>query len=337
MFDFSYPRVICFYRVIRKWNAMELPLQDPEGTQLRRLISKLRFRDLQLLVVLQTTGSLRAAAAALNLTQPALSKTLREIERAFGCELFERGARGLTPNSHGSLAIRGAAMLMQELAHIGAEAVAKPAVTIVRVGAPPFVAQGVLPWVFRRLLEDDSDVRIQLQEERVPLLVNSLLAGRLDALISSYPTDLPEAAGGGLRYEKLFDAAFVVIAPIDHPAARARRIDWQRLSTARWVMPASSSMVRRVMDDAFRREGVTAPVPVVESTSPFTNLRLVAEGIGLSAVPESALQDALIAARVKRVNVQPPIASWPVALISREEPANPRVELIRRVLSNGRR
>ena len=96
-------------------------------------------------------------------------------------------------------------------------------------------------------------------------------------------------------------------------------------------------MVRRVMDDAFRREGVTAPVPVVESTSPFTNLRLVAEGVGLSAVPESVLQDAPIAARVKRVLVQPPIASWPVALISRSKPANPRVALIRRLLSEGGR
>lgn len=94
-------------------------------------------------------------------------------------------------------------------------------------------------------------------------------------------------------------------------------------------------MVRRVVDDAFRREGVSAPVPVVESTSPFTNLRLVAEGIGLSAVPESALQGAPIAARVKRVHVQPPIASWPVALISRGEPVNPRVALLRRMLSEG--
>ena len=312
---------------------MEPTPSDLDGTRLRRLISRLRFRDLQLLVVLRAAGSLRAAATELNLTQPALSKTLREMERAFGFALFVRGARGLSPTAGGAIAIRGAALLLQELAHIGTEAAAVPAVTVVRVGAPPFVAQGVLPAVFRRLLARGADVRVHLEEDRVPLLIQSLLAGRLDAVVSSYPTQLPEAGGQALHYDKLFDAAFVVIAPLDHPVARARRVDWQMLGTARWVMPANSSMVRRVMDDAFRREGVVAPVPDVESTSPFTNIRLVAEGIGLSAIPESALEGAAIAARVKRIRVHPPIASWPVALISRSEPVNPRVALLRSALT----
>ncbi|MBU2409244.1 MAG: LysR family transcriptional regulator, partial [Gammaproteobacteria bacterium] len=240
-------------------------MHDPEDLQTRRLVSRLRFRDLQLLVMLRDGGSLRAAASRLNLTQPALSKTLREVELAFGFALFARNARGLTPTPRGEVAVRGAALLLQELAHLGAEAAAEPAGTIVRIGAPPFVAQGVLPAMFVRLLAGDAPVRVQLQEERVPLLINALLAGRLDALVSSYPMELPEAAGRALRYDKLFDAAFTVIAPPDHPLGRARRVPWQRLGAERWIMPAGSSMVRRMMDDAFRREGVAPPTPVIES------------------------------------------------------------------------
>lgn len=307
-------------------------MADDLPTDIRRLVARLRFRHLQLLVALREGGSLRAAAAVLNLTQPALSKALGEVEGAFGCQLFVRSARGLAPTPRGEIAVRGAALLLAELAHVGAETSAEPAVTLLRIGAPPFVAQGHLPEVFTRLLADDSRVRVQLQEERVPLLMQSLLDGRLDALITSLPPEMPEAAGQALRYERLFEADFAVIAPPGHPLARARQVDWPRLAGARWIMPARSSMVRRMMEEVFRRAGVVTPVPVIESTSPVTNVRLVAAGLGLSAVPEATVRSALSLGLVKRVRVRPAIPPGPVALVYRAAPDNPRLVLLREAL-----
>ncbi|WP_077002312.1 LysR family transcriptional regulator [Variovorax sp. KK3] len=307
----------------------------PSAPDLRRLVARLRFRHLQLLVELQRGGSLRAAAGVLNLTQPALSKALGEVESAFGFALFTRNPRGLIPTPRGEIAIRGAALLLEELAHVGAEASAEPSVTVLRIGAPPFVAQGYLPQLFERLVGDGMRVRVQLMEERVPLLVQTLLQGKLDALITSYPTEMPDAAGQPLMYEKLFDAEFAVIAPATHPLARARRVAWAQLADERWVMPAPSSMVRRTIDNVFRRAGLVAPVPVIESTSPVTNLRLVAAGLGLSAVPATMLEgaDAAAVARVKRVRVDPGIPPGPVALIYRADPANPRLVPLRKALA----
>ena len=309
-----------------------MALDLANSPEIRRLVGRLRFRHLQLLVELKRGGSLRAAASVLNLTQPALSKALGEVESAFGFSLFTRSARGLSPTPRGEIAIRGAVLLLEELAHLGVEASAQPAVTVLRVGAPPFVAQGYLPEVLRRLVGHASRVRVQLQEERVPLLVQSLTEGRLDALITSYPTEMPEAAGRSLHYEKLFDAGFAVIAPPGHALGRARRADWQRLVHEPWVMPAPSSMVRRMMEEVFRREGLIAPVPVVESTSPVTNVRLVAAGLGLSAVPESTLRSTQGTHPVARVRVHPAIPPGPVALIHRTGPDNPRLALLREAL-----
>jgi len=309
-----------------------MSLELANSPEIRRLVGRLRFRHLQLLVELKRGGSLRAAAAVLNLTQPALSKALGEVESAFGFPLFTRSARGLSPTSRGEIAIRGAVLLLEELAHLGAEASAQPAVTVLRVGAPPFVAQGYLPEVLGRLVGHTSRVRVQLQEERVPLLVQSLTEGRLDALITSYPTEMPEAAGSSLYYEKLFDAGFAVIAPPGHALGRARRADWQRLVHEPWVMPAPTSMVRLMMEEVFRREGLIAPVPVIESTSPVTNVRLVAAGLGLSAVPESTLRSTQGTHPVARVRVHPAIPPGPVALIHRAGPDNPRLALLREAL-----
>ena len=306
-------------------------MNTDNSMQARRLVARLRFRHLQLLVDLKRCGSLRAAAAVHNLTQPALSKALQEIEGAFGFSLFVRSARGLTPTLRGAVAIRGASLLLQELAHVGAEASVEPAHTVLRIGAPPFVSQGYLPATLKRLFAGNQ-VRVQLVEERVPLLMQSLLEGRLDALVTSYPTEMPEVAGQQLHCERLFDADFVVIAPIGHPLARARKVDWHRLSTERWIMPAASSMVRRMMEEVFRREGMVAPIPVIESTNPVTNLQLVAAGLGLCAAPGAVLRAAQGAGAVKQVRVQPPVPSNPVALIYRAVPRNPRVALLRQAL-----
>ena len=91
-------------------------------------------------------------------------------------------------------------------------------------------------------------------------------------------------------------------------------------------------MVRRMMEEVFRREGVVAPLPVIESTSPVTNVQLVAAGLGVSAVPGATLRAGHGAGLVKRVRVHPPIPPNPVALIYRAGPEDPRLTTLRHAL-----
>ena len=310
-----------------------MPVQTSRETE--RLVSRLRFRHLRLITELERGGSLRAAAQSLNLTQPALSKALAEIEGAFGFTLFTRNARGLTPTAQGRVALRGSALLLEELAHLQREAAAgDTAIATVRIGAPPFVAQGYLPEVLKRLVESNPRVRVELLEERVPILMEALMQGEVDALLTSYPMHMPTDEGVRLSYEKLFEVDFSIIAPRDHPLTRSRKVSWQRLAEESWLMPARSSMARRMIEDCFIRDGVVPPVPVIESTSPVTNVQLVAAGAGLSIVPETrALRDAQNLGLVKRVRVSPPIPSGPVALIYRAAVANPRVAYFRAALA----
>lgn len=300
----------------------------------RRLASRLRFRHLHLLLALEAGGSLRAAAQTLNFTQPALSKALAEVEAAFGLPLFTRTPRGLSPTAHGLVTLRGARLLLEELAHVQAEAAAAgETAAIVRVGAPPFVAHGYLPHVLARLAGSTPRVHVELREERVPVLLQALAQGQVDALVSSYPADTPASLATALRYEKLFDTEFAVIAPPSHPLARLRRVDWPMLAQHEWIMPARTSMVRRVIEDNFARAGAVPPRPVVESTSPVTNLQLVAAGVALAVVPLATLSNAALERRVARLRVSPDIAPGPVALISRVGPPNPRVDLLRAALA----
>lgn len=298
-----------------------------------RLAARLRFRHLQMLVALRRHGSLRAAAEGLNLTQPALSKALGEIEAVLGLALFTRNARGLTPTAAGETVIRSADWMLAELDHMQREAHAGQAATaIVRVGAPPFVAQVFLPEVFRGLSRQSPPVHVQLLEDRVPTLVQALDAGELDALVTSYPAPTQRPTSSSLRYENLFEAEYAIIAPAGHVLTRARQVDWARLSREPWVLPAWSSMSRRVLEEAFMHAGVAPPLPVVESTSPVTNVQLVAAGLGLAMVPAAILRHAVGLQQVKRVRVVPMIAPGPVALVYHALNRNPRVDLLREAL-----
>ena len=298
----------------------------------RQLFSKLRFKHLQLLVELSKQGSLRAAAQALHLTQPALSKALAEVESMFDAPLFIRYARGVVPTEQGKVVVQGAAMLLEELSHLGKE-VSQQQASVLRIGAPPFVAQGYLPSVLTALSAHAPSARVQLVEERVPLLVVHLLEGRLDALISSYPTELPEASGQPIHYEKLYDTGFTVIAPSSHPAASKKVNNWEELARHDWILPVRSSMLRRMMEDVFRKAGVKAPVPVIESTSPFTNMQLVRAGLGISAVPRSTLAITPRYKEVKEVRIEREIEEGPVALITRADITNPRVKILREAIA----
>ncbi len=303
--------------------------------RLRHLLGRLRFRHLQLLVTLQRVGSLHGAAQAMSLTQPSLSKALAEVESMFGCALFVRGPRGLRPTTEGALAIQSAGLLLAELEHLHRATLVAPAAVTIRLGVPPFVAGSHVPLLLDRLARQASGVRLQLHEGRVPALVQDLRSGQLDALISSYAAEIGEFASE-LVYEKLYDTELVVIAARRSSLARRRHVVWSALRSERWILPESASSVRRLVDEAFALSGLLAPEPWVESSNPVTNLRLVAAGHGISAVPVELLDDPAAAAHVARVNVATRLPRGPVALIHRRAVDHPRVRLLRESLGLAR-
>src|SRR6218665_879893 len=297
-------------------------------------IRRLRFRHPELLSLQHQGASLCVAAQALHQTPPALSKSLREVEVAAGFALCVRSARGLAPTPRGERALCGATHVAARTGPSAGRGGAEPVLTSLRIGVPPFAAQGTLPGISLRLFSRHSHPRGQGPPEAAPTLVPALRggaeggggpavagaggAGGLEALTSRYPARWPQTPGQPLRYEKRLDA---VIAPAGHALARARRVDWQRLAQAPWIMPAASAMLRRLIDDAFRRAGL--PAPIIGSNCPSINIRLVAAGLGLGAVPQVLMRAALAAGQVARVRAAPGIRPGPVVLICREAAEQP--------------
>lgn len=308
-------------------------------TAIDHVLARLRFRHLRMLSELERSGSMRAAAGELHLTQPALSKSLRELEGAFGFPLFERGARGLRPTRQGAVVLRGAEVLVAELKHLQQEAGAAMAggATVLRLGAPPLVALGIVPAVVAQLLASDPPVFTKLHEDRVPQLFEALVKGEVDALLTTYNAAMMSVeAAPRLRFEKFHEEELVLIAPPGHRLALARRATWPELARVPWILPEPSSFVRQMIKANFGRAGIVPPEPVIESTSTVTNVRLVAQGVGITAVPAETMREAEQMGSVARVRIRPAIVPIPVALVYRAAAAeHPRVVQLRSALPRG--
>lgn len=306
----------------------------------QHLLARLRFRHLQLIAEVERTGSLSRAATALSLTQPALSKALKEVEGMLGFEVFHRGTRGLQKTEQGAIVVNGAMLLIRELIHLQAEAEVAGGdgglAAVLRLGTSAFLAVGLLPPVIARLTALAPPLAVWLREDTVPRLFDALLEGELDALVTLYNADVMAAAGREVRFEKISEERYVVIAPTGHRLARARAVSWEALAEARWVFTRKPSLARVFVEDSFRRHGLAPPAPLCETDGPVTAARLVAAGVGLSSVPESTARDALKNKTVSLVKLTAPQPSATLGLVYRlASSEHPRISLLRQALPLG--
>jgi DNA-binding transcriptional LysR family regulator len=254
------------------------------------IAARLRFRHLQLLRALGDGRSLRRAAEAVGITQPAATKTLQEIERLFGCQLFDRSQRGLVPTAAGEVLLRGARLMLSDLARVEAElrALSGGAHAVLRLGAPPALAMNLLPGVVGRLIQRGFP-HIQICERSSPELLELLHAGDLDAVAARFLPDEDSALLGpidaGIAFERLFDEEMQVAVPSDHRLASRTVVDLADLAGERWILQSSPNLTRRTADAYYRQAGLPPPVPTIESDSTPSSVRMVEAGLGISLLP----------------------------------------------------
>jgi LysR family transcriptional regulator of abg operon len=268
-----------------------VPRDDWTSTPgLDAIAARLRFRHLQLLRALGEGRSLRRAAEAVGITQPAATKTLQEIERLFGCQLFDRSQRGLVATSAGEVLLRGARLLLSDLERVRVElqTLGGGGPSLLRLGAPPALAMNLLPGLVRRLACDGSR-QIQIFERSSPELLELLHAGDLDAVVARFLPDEDSALLGpvdaGIVFERLLDEEMQVAVRPDHRLAGRKVVNLDDLAGERWILQSGPNLTRRASDALYRQAGLPPPVPVIESDSTPSSLRMVEAGAGISLLP----------------------------------------------------
>ena len=251
-----------------------------------RLRSRLRMRQWQTLLAIADAGGLRQAALTLGVSQPALSKALKDLEAAIGRPLFERSARGLTLTPHGEVVTEHA---RQALHALGALADALAAVDTgaggrLRVGIIPNLSSDWMRAVAARLIGGSRPLHLQLTEGATDELLLALRGGALDAAMVRIT---PANAGGDLTWRPMLTQRLKVIVRTGHPLLRmGRRATLRHLLAYPWLLPPAATPTRRRLDEVFLQAGLTPPQTHLETYAlPLIERFVVQEG-RLAAVPD---------------------------------------------------
>ena len=248
------------------------------------------------------SGSIRAAARALFLSQSALTKSLRELEEDVGAELLVRSYKGIefTPAGKVLLSYARLALSMLDKAREEVRLIGGGSGARVAVAMSPLIAMKALPEVWRQFEQQAPDAQLTLSEGFLTSLVPALLEGRLDfALAIADPADLPYE----LVFKPLLDVVALPAARQGHPLVRAQT--WGELRDATWAMNFSSGSQSESLVRWLRGQGLDQPRKMVNCASSTLMSELMRRTDMLGFCPEILLNDATYGAGLQRLRVAP--------------------------------
>jgi DNA-binding transcriptional LysR family regulator len=199
-------------------------------------------------------GAVTEAAAALGLTQPALSRRIRQLEDDLGAPLFERSRKGVALTEIGRLVRREAEELVARHERLRKDIGAhlRLEVGTVRVGGGATAVSFLVPDAIRGLARAHPGVRFQVKEAGSREIEDDVRHERLELGIVTRAGGRPDE----LEVEPLLDDEIVLVAPATHPLARARKLGAAALAGENLVGFEAGSAIRQLVDAALAAAGV---------------------------------------------------------------------------------
>ena len=233
----------------------------------RLLLSRMTLRQMQTLVTVAEHRNILKASEFLNMTQPAVSKSIKEMEATLGVALFKRSTRGVTPTEYGAAFVDHVRSVLaemrtawNELADLRDAYVGK-----LEIGILPSVSGGPLMEVLTDLHRERPGISITIHEGVHSQLLPSLRTGELDMVVGRM---IEDGERGGLTQEILYHEPWVVIARGDHPLlTRNTPLDLEALADAQWILPLPNATIRPVVQYIFNEHGLELPQAAIECSS----------------------------------------------------------------------
>ena len=243
------------------------------------------IRQLEYLVALAETLNFRRAAERCYVSQPALSAQIQKLEQQLGVKLFERDPRRVLPTAIGEELAADARAVLERCDVLVERAVSHvdPLRGDLHLGAIPTVAPYVLPRVLPAVRRAWPEMRVLLREDRTDALVASLERGDLDLLLLAL-----EPVLGDAETLPLFDEAFVLALPKGHALAAKQSVTVEDLAGEEVLLLEDGHCLRDSTLELCRRSGAHE-IADVRATSLGTLVQMVAGGIGVTLLPEMAV------------------------------------------------
>ena len=288
---------------------------------------RIRLRHLHTFVAVAQQGTLGRAAETLNLSQPALSKTLNELEQLTGTRLFERGRLGAQMTLMGEQFLTHAVKVLDALNHAGQSLNQKDgqSATVVRVGALPTAALGILPKVIGQFHRQQTDVTLQVATMNNTMLLSGLKSGELDLGIGRMSD--PELMTG-LNYELLFLESLKLVVRPGHPLLH-ENITLSRVMEWPVVVSPKGTIPRQNAESLLSSQGCKMPATCVETLSASLSHQLTVDYNYVWFVPSGAVKEDLRQGTLTSLPVTTQGAGEPIGILTRvDTPLSPAAQIL---------
>ena len=269
--------------------------------------------ELKYVVAVAEARHFGQAAERCHVSQPSLSASVKNLEEELGVKLFERGKRGVFLTEAGEQIVAQARRALEEAERV--KAVARqgrdPLKGVLRLGILHTIAPYLLPFLVAALRRAAPDMPLDVEENTTANLDRMLKAGELDAVILALPY-----AGPGVETVPLYEEAFRVVAPANHPLARRKSVAVEELDAGELLLlPVGHCFRDQVLDAC--HEFSRPPEPGRQGNSLETLRSMVASGLGVTVLPATALTPRYASPLVKTVDFRDPRPVRRIALASR--------------------
>ena len=272
----------------------------------------LSLQQLEAFEKVASSGSFRAAAQALFVSQPALSRTIRVAEDVLGTRLFDRDTRhvALTPSGQELLPIARRILLEFDSAFSELSQFLDGRRGHVTVASLPSLGVALLPQAIAALRQRLPEVGFSLEEAPAEPLLQRVEQGHVDFGLSVEPR-----GHAPLRYTHLFDEPFLLVCRRDDPLARLKSVAWSAFASRPFIGSTALGSIGPIVNTAFVRQGLEI-TPAFEYPSVAVGGAMVAQGLGITALPLLALQ--LIASdQLAAVPLQRPSLRRRIGIVTR--------------------
>ncbi len=276
---------------------------------------QIKFHQIRAFVEVAREGSIRGASRALAVSQPALTKAIKELEEGLSAQLFVRRSQGVALTDNGESFYQHASLILEELRAAQDELLQRQGEQAgqINIGLGASVARSLMPSVICRFHQQHPQVKVRIMEGQLLAMINELRPGELDFTINTY---YPGPYDHEFSFEKLFEKPFAVFARAGHPAAQATSLG--ELMDHHWTMPTPRGSYFKQLQECFEQLGREPKVGIVCET--FSScISLVVKSDFLSILPVELGNDPLMADKLVMIPIREVLPTATYYLIQRRD------------------
>ena len=291
------------------------------------------IRHLRNMLAVMEEGSIGKAAQRLNISQPALTKSIQRLEEHLGVRLFDREARGMKPTFYAD-SLRGyakAACVGMAEAESQIASLRNGTEGIITVAGPPLIVTELFPHILVRLSQERPKLQVRVVARNRELFTD-LLEGRFNLVVAMLYDEIPKQ---GLSKQWLFDDRLVLVMRPDHPLAKRRKVKPSDLLEEKWVFADSDTWSHRRLRLYFEQAGLTVPRARIESRNPavLKSIIMISDHIGMMS--KLGVEEEVSKGLLKCIEIDSPLMLRPIGVVRREnEPMSPAAKSFVRIVED---